>query len=91
MWLPGSGDMYQDSESGSLGRVVKGSWSDEEDDLLRKCIQRYGEGNWKRVPERAGTSTHIVTFYLSKLKVLIVVVCEDIPYHRHLYKCYFFL
>nr|M1ETA5.1 RecName: Full=Transcription factor MYB1; Short=BvMYB1; AltName: Full=Anthocyanin MYB-like protein 1; AltName: Full=R2R3 MYB transcriptional regulator 1 [Beta vulgaris]AET43457.1 R2R3 MYB transcriptional regulator [Beta vulgaris] len=47
--------MYQqNSETGSLGRVVKGSWSDEEDDLLRKCIQKYGEGNWKRVPERAG-------------------------------------
>ncbi|MCL7030838.1 hypothetical protein MKW94_005494, partial [Papaver nudicaule] len=34
--------------------VRKGSWSEEEDLLLRKCIQQYGEGKWHRVPLRAG-------------------------------------
>ncbi|XP_054818034.1 transcription factor MYB114-like [Prosopis cineraria] len=32
----------------------KGAWSKEEDDLLRACIQRYGEGKWCLVPQRAG-------------------------------------
>lgn len=34
--------------------VRKGMWSKEEDDLLRTCIQRYGEGKWHLVPQRAG-------------------------------------
>ncbi|KAI4352546.1 hypothetical protein L6164_006785 [Bauhinia variegata] len=38
---------------GSLG-VRKGAWSKEEDDLLRACIQRYGEGSWNLIPQRAG-------------------------------------
>uniref|UniRef100_A0A3Q7IMY8 Uncharacterized protein n=1 Tax=Solanum lycopersicum TaxID=4081 RepID=A0A3Q7IMY8_SOLLC len=37
----------------SLG-VRKGSWTDEEDFLLRKCIDKYGEGKWHLVPIRAG-------------------------------------
>ncbi|EEF49787.1 r2r3-myb transcription factor, putative [Ricinus communis] len=35
-------------------KVRKGSWTPEEDDLLRKCIQKYGEGRWCLVPTRAG-------------------------------------
>ncbi|KAF7851400.1 hypothetical protein BT93_L4017 [Corymbia citriodora subsp. variegata] len=34
--------------------VRKGSWMEEEDVLLRSCVQRYGEGEWHRVPGRAG-------------------------------------
>ncbi|KAG5582529.1 hypothetical protein H5410_053156 [Solanum commersonii] len=37
----------------SLG-VRKGSWTEEEDFHLRKCIQKYGEGKWHLVPSRAG-------------------------------------
>ncbi|KAK6778447.1 hypothetical protein RDI58_025165 [Solanum bulbocastanum] len=37
----------------SLG-VRKGSWTEQEDFLLRKCIQKYGEGKWHLVPARAG-------------------------------------
>ncbi|KAK4279397.1 hypothetical protein QN277_011184 [Acacia crassicarpa] len=33
--------------------VRKGTWSKEEDDLLRACVQRYGEGKWHLVPQRA--------------------------------------
>ncbi|KAH9614922.1 hypothetical protein KSS87_000983 [Heliosperma pusillum] len=36
--------------------IKKGSWTDEEDNLLRKCIDKHGEGNWHRVPQRAGLS-----------------------------------
>ncbi|XP_055809169.1 transcription factor MYB1-like [Solanum dulcamara] len=37
----------------SLG-VKKGAWTEEEDILLRKCIDKYGEGKWHLVPSRAG-------------------------------------
>ncbi|KAK8651080.1 hypothetical protein V6N13_140695 [Hibiscus sabdariffa] len=30
------------------------AWSEEEDHLLKKCIERYGEGKWHRVPVLAG-------------------------------------
>ncbi|KAI4307640.1 hypothetical protein L6164_030807 [Bauhinia variegata] len=32
----------------------KGAWTVEEDNLLRSCIQKYGEGKWHLVPQRAG-------------------------------------
>ncbi|OIV90240.1 hypothetical protein TanjilG_01436 [Lupinus angustifolius] len=38
---------------GSLG-VRKGAWNKLEDDLLRVCVQQYGEGKWHLVPKRAG-------------------------------------
>ncbi|KAI3893277.1 hypothetical protein MKX03_028445 [Papaver bracteatum] len=31
----------------------KGSWTEAEDNLLRKCIEKYGEGKWHQVPIRA--------------------------------------
>ncbi|XP_027351419.1 transcription factor MYB90-like [Abrus precatorius] len=34
--------------------VRKGAWSKMEDDLLKACIQLYGEGKWHLVPQRAG-------------------------------------
>nr|AVD68967.1 MybA [Muscari armeniacum] len=34
--------------------VRKGAWSKEEDELLRKCIEKHGEGKWSSVPKRAG-------------------------------------
>ncbi|XP_038721359.1 transcription factor MYB1-like [Tripterygium wilfordii] len=38
---------------GSFG-VRKGAWTVEEDNILRRCIERYGEGRWHQVPLRAG-------------------------------------
>ncbi|XP_068649257.1 transcription factor MYB114-like [Aristolochia californica] len=35
-------------------RVRKGAWSKEEDSLLQKCVEEYGERNWHLVPQRAG-------------------------------------
>ncbi|XP_010470513.1 PREDICTED: transcription factor MYB114-like [Camelina sativa] len=32
----------------------KGAWTGEEDNLLRQCIDKYGEGKWHQVPLRAG-------------------------------------
>ncbi|CAI9780819.1 unnamed protein product [Fraxinus pennsylvanica] len=32
----------------------KGAWTEEEDKLLRKCIEKYGEGKWHQVPINAG-------------------------------------
>ncbi|KAL3844927.1 hypothetical protein ACJIZ3_002330 [Penstemon smallii] len=34
--------------------VRKGTWTKEEDFLLKKCIEKYGEGKWHQVPLRAG-------------------------------------
>ncbi|KAK6927859.1 SANT/Myb domain [Dillenia turbinata] len=34
--------------------VRKGAWTTEEDCLLKKCIEKYGEGKWHQVPLRAG-------------------------------------
>ncbi|XP_011073628.1 transcription factor MYB114-like [Sesamum indicum] len=34
--------------------VRKGTWTSEEDALLKKCIEDYGEGKWHLVPIRAG-------------------------------------
>ncbi|XP_011073629.1 transcription factor MYB114 [Sesamum indicum] len=36
--------------------VRKGTWIPEEDTLLKKCIEKYGEGKWHLVPMRAGLS-----------------------------------
>ncbi|MCL7047829.1 hypothetical protein MKW94_001106, partial [Papaver nudicaule] len=36
------------------GGLRKGSWTEAEDNLLRKCIEKYGEGKWHQVPIRAG-------------------------------------
>ncbi|CAK9325975.1 unnamed protein product [Citrullus colocynthis] len=30
------------------------AWTEEEDYLLKKCIEQYGEGKWHRVPQLAG-------------------------------------
>uniref|UniRef100_A0A6N2KAF9 MYB transcription factor n=1 Tax=Salix viminalis TaxID=40686 RepID=A0A6N2KAF9_SALVM len=38
---------------GSLG-VRKGAWTEEEDTLLRKCVEKYGEGRWHQIPSKAG-------------------------------------
>ncbi|KAI3923857.1 hypothetical protein MKW92_007829 [Papaver armeniacum] len=34
--------------------VRKGAWCEEEDLLLRRCIEKYGEGKWRQVPLKAG-------------------------------------
>jgi len=34
--------------------VRKGAWTYEEDKLLKTCINKYGEGKWHLVPQRAG-------------------------------------
>ena len=49
----------------------KGTWTAEEDNLLRTCVQKYGEGKWHLVPHRAGTyiSKHTHTnMYMQNLK-----------------------
>ncbi|KAL5102062.1 hypothetical protein RYX36_006389 [Vicia faba] len=34
--------------------VRKGAWTYEEDKLLKACIDKYGEGKWHLIPQRAG-------------------------------------
>ena len=45
--------------------VRKGAWTKEEDNLLRECIHRYGEGKWHQIPSRAGISTKPWAFKIS--------------------------
>ncbi|GMI85547.1 myb domain protein 114 [Hibiscus trionum] len=39
---------------GSSLSVRKGAWTEEEDILLKQCVEKYGEGKWQQVPSRAG-------------------------------------
>ncbi|KAF9664048.1 hypothetical protein SADUNF_Sadunf17G0115500 [Salix dunnii] len=34
--------------------MLKGAWTAEEDKLLRKCVEKYGEGRWYQIPLKAG-------------------------------------
>jgi hypothetical protein len=36
--------------------VRKGAWTEEEDILLRQCVENYGEGSWYQIPLRAGST-----------------------------------
>ncbi|CAH8257171.1 unnamed protein product [Arabidopsis lyrata] len=38
----------------SFKGLRKGTWTAEEDSLLRQCIDKYGESKWHQVPLRAG-------------------------------------
>ncbi|KAJ6673052.1 TRANSCRIPTION FACTOR MYB8-RELATED-RELATED, partial [Salix purpurea] len=50
---------------GSLG-VRKGAWTEEEDTLLRKCVEKYGEGGWHQIPSKAGRTANDVKNYWNK-------------------------
>ncbi|XP_043702987.1 UDP-glycosyltransferase 71K2-like [Telopea speciosissima] len=39
---------------GRVNKFRKGCWTEEEDKLLRRCVEMYGEGKWRHIPERAG-------------------------------------
>lgn len=56
MMMSSSSSTVVCSSGGSKLGVRKGSWTEEEDRLLRYCVQRYGEGSWHQVPKRTGTS-----------------------------------
>ncbi|XP_015869078.1 transcription factor MYB1 [Ziziphus jujuba] len=45
--------MEEEGQERCLG-VRKGAWTQEEDDLLKHCVNKYGEGKWNKVPQRAG-------------------------------------
>ncbi|XP_058227058.1 transcription factor MYB1-like [Rhododendron vialii] len=34
--------------------VRKGGWTEEEDCLLKKCVEKHGEGNWHQIPRKSG-------------------------------------
>jgi len=47
------------------GGVRKGAWTYEEDKLLKACINKYGEGKWQLVPQRAGIYNKCCLFYFA--------------------------
>lgn len=66
------------SSNNPLG-VRKGIWYPEEDILLRKCIETYGEGKWHLVPLRAGYSLYsffllIIYIYIFMRLIYIFVI-----------------
>ncbi|CAI7779294.1 unnamed protein product, partial [Closterium sp. NIES-53] len=48
------GDGGDAGDGADGGELRKGQWTAEEDELLLKCIQQYGDGNWSSIPKRAG-------------------------------------
>lgn len=40
----------------------KGAWDAHEDILLRNCIEKYGEGKWHLVSQRAGNNLRIILY-----------------------------
>ncbi|KAH7525046.1 hypothetical protein FEM48_Zijuj06G0183500 [Ziziphus jujuba var. spinosa] len=52
--------MEEEGQERCLG-VRKGAWTQEEDDLLKHCVNKYGEGKWNKVPQRAVDHFHGLT------------------------------
>jgi len=48
---------------GSSG-LRKGAWSKFEDELLKACVDLYGEGKWHLVPQRAGALLYIFSLFV---------------------------
>ncbi|KAL9381336.1 hypothetical protein Peur_026993 [Populus x canadensis] len=51
--------------------VRKGAWTEEEDILLRKCVEKYGEGRWCQIPLKAADGDKKVAlrnYRITKLK-----------------------
>ena len=50
--------MSEDSEDGSKDRkgqdFKKGLWTQEEDNTLALCVQRFKEGNWSTIAMKCG-------------------------------------
>jgi len=47
-----------------LSGLRKGAWSKFEDELLKACIDHYGEGKWHLVPQRAGPLLFILSLFV---------------------------
>ena len=64
--------------------LKKGAWTAEEDNLLRQCIDKYGEGKWHQVPLRAGM------FIFNKIREVcyILVVILNLKF-CFIFKCRF--
>ncbi|KAK3197930.1 hypothetical protein Dsin_021345 [Dipteronia sinensis] len=54
------------------------AWSEEEDHLLKKCIQQYGEGKWNRIPLLSDSRYVSEDF---ETKINITCVCSLKLYH----------
>lgn len=62
---------YLPKMSEHVGRygVRKGAWSEQEDVLLKQCVEKYGEGKWHQVPINSGV-------YIVGL--MCITVCCDV-------------
>lgn len=59
------------SDTENMGGVA---WTEEEDHLLKKCIEQYGEGKWHRIPHLAGKlKSSIFMFILHAPCILFII------------------
>ncbi|KAJ6290717.1 hypothetical protein OIU78_026458 [Salix suchowensis] len=63
--------------------VRKGAWTEEEDILLRKCVEKYGEGRWFQIPLKAADGNKKVAlrnYRITRLKAKPKghAVCSDL-------------
>lgn len=48
----------------NTGGVRKGAWTYKEDELLKACINTYGEGKWNLVPQRSGMVYVLILLFI---------------------------
>lgn len=48
----------------NTGGVRKGAWTYKEDELLKACINMYGEGKWNLVPQRSGMVYVLILLFI---------------------------
>ena len=64
------------------GGVRKGAWTYKEDELLKACINTYGEGKWNLVPQRSGiVYVSYSTIYLAYSFSLVETLYWSKPYN----------
>ena len=68
---------------GRLSGLRKGAWSQTEDELLRECMQLYGEGKWHLVPQRAGFF-HLFLYVI----IFLFFISFTQHSHKHFYESY---
>jgi hypothetical protein len=49
---------YSSCKGAEKTKLRKGAWTEEEDNMLRKCVQEYGVGKWRLVPKRSGLHSY---------------------------------
>ncbi|KAK8639290.1 hypothetical protein V6N13_137678 [Hibiscus sabdariffa] len=68
---------------GPSASVKKGAWTEDEDILLKRCIEKYGAGNWHRVPYRAAQPCRHLGIVHCPLSSYLVCSTSPPFHHSH--------